>query len=380
MKPKIDVDRMMAEIRRVSKARRRPDGDAAAEAPLAASDVSLQRLIDESQACIDLYEKRGMAPSRFWIPWPIRPLLVATLRYFLNWQVHWNGVTSRALGAMLRLIERIERRGAEARAGTERRLQALERRLGDLDGRRETPLAAQLEFEDAHRGSEAEIRRRLATHVERFRALIVEPPRPGGERGLVADLGCGRGELLEGLRDAGIRARGIDVHPDAVQTCRAKGLDCVEADLFDWLEETAPRSLAGVAACQVVEHLTFDELLELLARVALALAPGAPLVLETVNPENLVVAAHTFHLDPSHRLKLPAPTLCHLLRAFGFEIVDVAYLNPCDPEQQLRMLPDGDPHAARLNENLLRINHLLFGPRDYAVVARRPAEGSLAAG
>lgn len=376
MRARVDVERMMAEIRSSARARRRAAADLPAEPTLAGAASTLRRLVDESAACVDLYEIRGMPPSRFWIPGFVRPLLVATIRYVLAWQVHWNGVVARALAEILRLLERVERRLGQRLDAAGGRLAALERRVADLDGRRDTLAGHSIEFAARHRGDEVEIRARLEVHAARMRALLDADPSLTAHGARVVDLGCGRGELLAALAARDVSAVGVDALPAMVAACRAQHLDAEESDLFDWLEAQPPGSLAGALACQLVEHLSLDEVLELLARLAQALRPGAPLVLETVNVENLNVAAHTFHLDPTHRLKLPAATLAHLLRSFGFEVLDVAYLNPCPPGEQLRLLEGGDPQAAAVNENLLRLNHLLFGPRDCAVVARRPASGA----
>ena len=43
-------------------------------------------------------------------------------------------------------------------------------------------------------------------------------------RGPVLDIGCGRGEFLEMMRDAGVEARGIDLSEESVARCRAEGL------------------------------------------------------------------------------------------------------------------------------------------------------------
>ena len=377
MPAKVDVERIMAEIRRGGRTRRRTGTELPIEPPLSGEATKLHQLLDESVACVDLYETKGMAPGRLWVPWPIRPFLIALLRYFLNWQTHWNGVVSRALAELLRLVERIERRLGESLAASVSRVAGLEQRVADLDGRREVVTRRYLDFEALHRGDEAEIRARLSVHGERLQRMIAGDSSLLEGGAVVVDLGCGRGEMLEILRARGVPSRGVDSNPDMVRACQDKGLDVVPSDLFDWLEAAPPRSLAGAISCQVIEHLSFDELLELVARLSQALRPGAPCILETVNPENLIVAAHTFHLDPSHRLKLPAPTLSHLLRSFGFEVLDVAYLNACPPEEQLRMLPgEGTPLEATLNGNLLRLNHLLFGPRDYAVACRLPLAGA----
>jgi O-antigen chain-terminating methyltransferase len=54
-------------------------------------------------------------------------------------------------------------------------------------------------------------------------------------RGLsqVVDLGCGRGEFLELLKQSGIDAYGVDSDPVACNAARRKHLTVLQADLFD---------------------------------------------------------------------------------------------------------------------------------------------------
>ena len=71
----------------------------------------------------------------------------------------------------------------------------------------------------------------------------------------VLDVGCGRGELLGLLREAGVEARGIDADADMVAYARGEGLDVEQADALAYLESLDDGSLGGIFAGQVVEHL-----------------------------------------------------------------------------------------------------------------------------
>jgi hypothetical protein len=48
------------------------------------------------------------------------------------------------------------------------------------------------------------------------------------------------------------------------------------------------------------------------------LQPGGLLIMETPNPENLVVGANTFYLDPSHERPIPPPLLAFAAEHAGF--------------------------------------------------------------
>ena len=185
------------------------------------------------------------------------------------------------------------------------------------------------------------------------------------------DVGCGRGDWLEVLKEAGIDAYGVEVGTGYAEHWKLAELDVRVVDVAEHLRGLEPASLAAVTALQVVEHLRTDELLELLERSYEALRPGGLLVLETPNPENLTVGAFTFYLDPTHDRPIPAGLLAFLVRSQGFEDVEVRYLR----RPELHGLPGiaGDaPWAEDLSPVRDVLEHLVFGAQDYAVVARRP--------
>lgn len=218
-------------------------------------------------------------------------------------------------------------------------------------------------FEDEFRGSEGLIKERVAGYL-----ADVEPLRGTG---MVLDVGCGRGDWLEVLQEAGIDAYGVEVSTGYAEHWKLAELDVRVVDVAEHLRSLEPASLAAVTALQVVEHLRTDELLELLERSYEALRPGGLLVLETPNPENLTVGAFTFYLDPTHDRPIPAGLLAFLVGSQGFEDVEVRYLR----RPELHGLPEvaGDaPWAEDLSPVRDVLEHLVFGAQDYAVVARRP--------
>ena len=73
-------------------------------------------------------------------------------------------------------------------------------------------------FEDRFRGSQHEIRERLTDYLPIF---------TGASH--VLDIGCGRGELLDLFRGAGIGAHGIYTNQSMVQECRDRGLTAATA-------------------------------------------------------------------------------------------------------------------------------------------------------
>ena len=218
-------------------------------------------------------------------------------------------------------------------------------------------------FENRFRGSREEVRRRLSAHAELF-----------AEKAPVVDLGCGRGEFLEELRDRGIVARGVETNANVVSECREKGLDVVEGDLVAFLQAQPEGSLGGVFAAQVAEHLPPPALTSMLAGAHRALRRGGLLLLETPNPRSVTGFLEVYNRDLTHERPLHPDTLSFLAAAAGFTDVRVEMRTPVEEEAQLRPVPtDGLPWAAAntLNENVARLNALLFGFLEYALLARR---------
>lgn len=212
------------------------------------------------------------------------------------------------------------------------------------------------QFEETFRGSREDIRNRVSVHADRVALTGAgAPDRP------VLDIGCGRGEWLEVLEARGLAAYGIDTNDVTVSACRARGLDARRAEALDHLRSLADGSIGGVTAFHVAEHLPLDVLADLLDESLRVLRPGGVLLLETPNPENLLVGGMTFYNDPTHRNPLPPAMLEFLVRQRGFSDTEIVRLHPF-PDDHL--LPE-DGEIGR------RLNRLLYGPQDYAVVARK---------
>jgi O-antigen chain-terminating methyltransferase len=205
-------------------------------------------------------------------------------------------------------------------------------------------------LENQFRGTQDEIRQRLLAYRPWLEGLPVGP---------MGDLGCGRGEWLELLREWGHAPVGVDLNPLHVEQNRAKGLDAVCADALKWLQAQPDCSLAALTSFHVVEHLPFGVLLQLVDQARRVLMPGGRLILETPNPENLDVATQSFWLDPTHLRPLPPVLLEFVATHAGLPVQATLRLNP----------PAGG--GAEIADATLR--GLLMQGRDYAVIARKPS-------
>jgi len=135
----------------------------------------------------------------------------------------------------------------------------------------------------------------------------------------VLDLGCGAGQFLQLLEDAGIKAIGVDGDSLAAERAEASGLQVIRADVLQFLKDTND-SFDGVFCSHLVEHLPFEALVELIEGVTRRLAPRGVLVMAFPNPESLDMQLFHFWLDPQH-VRFYHPTLIQaMLRHYGLEV------------------------------------------------------------
>lgn len=215
-------------------------------------------------------------------------------------------------------------------------------------------------FEDRERGSSELILGRLDSYRQLLEALVVRYP---GGRAL--DMGCGRGEWLQLLRTVGLQGHGVDLDEAMLDACRAADLSVEQGDALAWLAAQPDESLALISAFHVVEHIPFAMVQQLVAQAHRVLLPGGVLIMETPNPENISVGAHTFYMDPSHERPLPPGLLRFVPEYVGFERTWVWRLQE---SEQLR--PGHHPALA---------NVLMAVSPDYSVIARKAAADDLSA-
>lgn len=230
--------------------------------------------------------------------------------------------------------------------------------------------AVQPQLLEAFRGPEEEIRHRLEHHLGALR-----------DSAPILDLGCGRGELLLLLREAGLEARGVDSDVALVQGARRRGLDVIDGDVFEALRAQEEDAFGAVTAIHLLEHLRPDGVLELLRQAHRVLRSGGIFLAECPNPHSLRVGAALYWRDPTHRRPLLPETLDVFFKASGFEVRGIEFLHPFPDDQRLAPMAGETPadvpqEVAAMYERLTgmerRLDDLLNGSRDFAIVAVKP--------
>ena len=226
-------------------------------------------------------------------------------------------------------------------------------------------------FERRFRGDPEAVAAALA---ERYLDLLVANPP-------VVDIGCGRAELVEMLARRDVEAIGVDTDPSMVAEARDRGLDVRQVDGNSFLRSREPGSLGAIIATHLVEHLEFADLVELLELAATRLRPGGVLIAETPNPTSLVVLGNSFILDPTHLRPLHPSLLTFLCEGAGFRDVRLRF-HAAATDYHLPMIddPDAPPWTKRVNDAFAKLNSVLFGPQEYALIAAAAPETDGATG
>jgi len=277
------------------------------------------------------------------------------------------GIAQRAAASTQRQVERFA--SDLARGGTDTPSSTAPAGDAEPSGvavRNESNAYKYVGFEDRFRGSEEEIRARLAFYVPLFAGATD-----------VLDIGCGRGEFLDLMREHAIKARGLDLNGAMVEVCRERGLEAAQADALEYLMSLPDGSLGGLIAVQVVEHLQPDYLVRLLETAFHKLRPGATIALETINPTCWVAFFESYIRDLTHVRPVHPETLQYLMLASGFNRVDIAYRSPVGDKLQAVQAPRAgagetlDELIGAFNRNVERLNARMFTFLDFAAIGRR---------
>ena len=176
-------------------------------------------------------------------------------------------------------------------------------------------------FEERYRGSRDVIKERLKVYQPTLDAI-----KKCDHEAKALDLGCGRGEWLELLNEQNFNAFGVDLDEGMLEACQKRGLRAEKKDAIEYLEKLDDESLNIITGFHIAEHLPFETLQKLIKYSLRALKPGGILILETPNPENIVVAGNLFYLDPSHLRPIPPQLLSFSAEHSGFMRVKVLRL------------------------------------------------------
>lgn len=178
-----------------------------------------------------------------------------------------------------------------------------------------------IEFEETFRGEKEDIKNRFKYYLPFVKEVMEDSD-------VILDIGCGRGEWLELLKENQMQAKGIDLNISMVKEAEQQGLEVSHIDAITYLKSVKQKSIKVITGFHIVEHMEFDQLLALFDYSFRALKQGGIIIFETPNPENILVGSCSFYTDPTHKNPIPPSALQFIANNRGFSDVHIHRLHP----------------------------------------------------
>lgn len=218
------------------------------------------------------------------------------------------------------------------------------------------------QFENNFRGSTEKIKERMKMYVPYFKDAS----------DLVLDIGCGRGEFLELMRENDIKSKGVDIFEPFVSRCKDNGLDVVSGNGLGFLAGAKDDSLGGIFAAHVIEHVASQDLVLLCKNALRVVKKGGYVIFETPNPMCLSIYTDAFYIDPSHRRPVHPLYIEYIMRMVGFEDVKIVYIDKSRAGDGIPEIKgEGIENLDEVNEAIKKMSDKIYGCQDFAVVARK---------
>lgn len=190
-----------------------------------------------------------------------------------------------------------------------------------LNDQNDFPDEMYLDFERRYRGSEEDIKKRQDYYIQKF--VLNHVSKDG--TGIVVDLGCGRGEWLNLLKQNGYVGIGVDLNKESLKCCEYSGVNTVHMDAMCYLKTLPSESVKLLTSFQLVEHLNIHQLLQLFQEIGRVMRKDGLVIIETPNPVNVNVGAAAFYLDPTHIRPVHPQFLEFLAEKSGIANTEIAH-------------------------------------------------------
>ena len=228
-----------------------------------------------------------------------------------------------------------------------------------------------LEFENTFRGSEDDIKKRLSFYIENYLKTDLSI----GSTDKCVDLGCGRGEWLDLLKENGYCAIGLDTNQDMVNRAREKEHDVVAEDAISYLKSMPEESAKVVTAFQLIEHLKTNQIVDLISEIKRVLVPGGIMIIETPNIGNVEVGCNNFYVDPTHIKPVHQKFLEFLAKNVGFSRTEIVFWNKTEIDQWWEYVNTLDVTDSNKSEVIRTIAETIrknfYVCPDYALISRK---------
>jgi len=176
-----------------------------------------------------------------------------------------------------------------------------------------------MEFAGGYRKSNTYLNWLITLAIKHLLMRIV----PRKENGKLLDIGCGNGSFLKWLKEHGWHAYGLEINKEAVNLCKANGIEVFEGELIE--VHFANENFDVITLIQVLEHVHNPS--AILNEVHRILKTDGLLLIAVPNfgcLDRKILGADWPHLDiPRHLYHFELSTLKKLLEKNRFEIKEI---------------------------------------------------------
>jgi 2-polyprenyl-3-methyl-5-hydroxy-6-metoxy-1,4-benzoquinol methylase len=144
----------------------------------------------------------------------------------------------------------------------------------------------------------------------------------------ILDLGCGRGQFMAYLKDAGYTSvQGVEFSDDQIEHALRTGItDVVQSDIGSFLQGSN-EVWDCIVAIDVLEHFNTNEVLSLLSSIISRLAPGGRFIMRSVNAASPFFGSIRY-ADLTHETAFTPVSIGQLFRNVGFRKFGVCDSGP----------------------------------------------------
>lgn len=143
----------------------------------------------------------------------------------------------------------------------------------------------------------------------------------------ILELGCGRGYMLEYLRNHGfINLKGIDISEEQVKIAKEKEIDVEVVDVMEYLKKDKAK-FKVIIALDFVEHFHKEELSALFNGIFNNLEYGGVFFFHTPNGQT-ILSPNLIYGDLTHLTIFTPNSALQLLRAVGFKEISFYEAGP----------------------------------------------------
>lgn len=147
---------------------------------------------------------------------------------------------------------------------------------------------------------------------------IVLPWLPTDRTSAVAEIACGHGSFLFWLKESRFtNITGVDSSPQQLEFARLTGVATQLADVNEWLSAQPSNSYQAIVGIDLIEHISKDELMTLLAQANRVLGKGGRIIFRYPNGDSPLVGMNLFN-DVTHIWTYTPNCLNSLAQMHGF--------------------------------------------------------------